>query len=68
MLPAPMALRIVATFTDESEHVCEPMLGGGEIAHACRTLRRRFIGGDLNEVAAAFTAARLLAELVWLDE
>jgi DNA modification methylase len=68
MLPARMALRIVATFTDEGEHVCDPMLGGGEIAHACRTLHRRFTGGDLNEVAVAFTAARLLSELVWPEE
>jgi DNA modification methylase len=65
MLPPRMAHRIVATFTAEGEHVCDPMLGGGEFAHACRVLRRRFTGGDINEVAVTFTAARLLAELVW---
>lgn len=68
MLPARMTLRLVATFTDEGEHVCDPMLGGGEVAHACRTLHRRFTGGDLNPTAVSFAAARLLAELAWPEQ
>jgi hypothetical protein len=44
------------------------MLGGGEIALACRTLSRRFTGGDLNRLAVTFTAARFLAELIWPRE
>ena len=68
MLPPRMTLRIIATFTDEGEHVCDPMLGGGAVAKASLMLRRRFTGGDLNPLAVTFTAARLLAEHAWLEQ
>ena len=65
MLPSRLAHRLVSTFSDEGEHLCDPMVGGGELAIACWELRRRFTGGDLNPLAVRFTAARLLAENVW---
>ncbi len=68
MLPARLTRRLVVTFTNEGELVCDPMLGGGEVAIACRALGRRFIGGDLNPQAVKFTAARMLAEHAWPAE
>jgi DNA modification methylase len=67
-LPEPLARRIVTTFTDEGEHVCDPLLGGGSIQRACWQTGRRFTGGDLNPTAVMYAAARLLAEHAWPQE
>jgi DNA modification methylase len=65
MLPARLTRRMVTTFTDPGEHVCDPMAGGGEIVNACQLLGRRITAGDLNPHAIQFTAARLLREQIW---
>jgi DNA modification methylase len=64
-LPARMTQRMVSTFTDPGQHVCDPMAGGGEIVNACQLLNRRITAGDLNQHAVQFTAARLLREQIW---
>ncbi len=65
MLPPRLTQRMVATFTDLGQHVCDPMAGGGEIVNACHLLNRRITAGDLNPHAIQFTAARLLREQIW---
>lgn len=65
MLPPRLSQRMVRTFTDPGEHVCDPMAGGGEVVHACQLLGRRVTAGDRNPNAIAFIAARLLAEQIW---
>jgi DNA modification methylase len=65
MLPPRLTQRMVLTFTDPGQHVCDPMAGGGEVVNACQLLGRRITAGDLNPHAIAFTAARLLREQIW---
>ncbi len=67
-LPLRLARRLVGSFSDRGEHVCDPTLGGGSVALACWELRRRFTGADLNRKAVQYTAARLLAEHAWPAE
>jgi DNA modification methylase len=65
MLPPRLAQRMVSTFTDVGDHVCDPMAGGGEIVNACQLLGRRITAGDANPHAITFIAARLLREQIW---
>jgi DNA modification methylase len=65
MLPPRLSQRMVCTFTDPGEHVCDPMAGGGEVVNACQLLGRRVTAGDLNPHAVQFIAARLLREQIW---
>ncbi len=65
MLPPRLTRRMVSTFTDPGEYVCDPMAGGGEIVNACQLLGRRITAGDLNPHSVKFIAARLLREQLW---
>ena len=67
-LPERLVRRLILSFSDPGEHVCDPMLGGGRVAFACWGLGRRFTGGDINPKAVQYTAARLLAEHAWPAE
>lgn len=49
-------------FTAPDDLVCDPFLGGGTTAEACRVIGRRFIGGDIDPKALTTTAARLRGE------
>lgn len=64
-LPVRMVDRLVGAFTrpEQSDLVCDPFVGGGTTALVALQRRLRFIGGDLNPSALAFTAARISREL-----
>lgn len=64
-LPLPLVRRIVGALSNPGEHVVDPFLGSGTSAVACWELQRRFTGGDVNQAAVRFAAARLLAEHAW---
>jgi len=51
--------RLVEAFTLPGELVCDPYLGGGTTAVACRESGRRFIGCDIDAAAVATTRERL---------
>jgi hypothetical protein len=67
-LPDLLGLRIITTFSDPTELVVDPAVGGGGLARPCLQLGRRFIGGDLNPNALRFTAGRILDEDLWPQE
>lgn len=60
-LPVPMVDRLVGAFTrpGHPDLVCDPFVGGGTTALVALRRRLRFIGGDVNPSALAFTAARV---------
>lgn len=68
-LPVLLVDRLVGALTRDPadaarpDLVCDPFLGGGTTALVACRRGLRFIGGDLNPAALAFTAARLSAEL-----
>lgn len=64
-LPQTLIRRIVLMLSNEGDLLVDPFLGGGSTAEAAMDMRRRFIGGDINERAIAFTGARLLNERIW---
>jgi DNA modification methylase len=67
-LPLPLVLRLIKAFSNRGDRVAEPFAGGGTGAVACWLTQRRYAGGDINQGAINFTAARLLAEHVWPAE
>lgn len=64
-LPVTMVDRLMHSFTrdadatPEPDLVCDPFLGGGTTALVAMLRGLRFLGGDLNPAALAFTAQRL---------
>jgi DNA modification methylase len=67
-VPERLVSRLVATFSNEADHVVDPFVGSGTTAKVCYDLRRRFTGGDINIEAIRFTMARLLDEHLWPAE
>jgi DNA modification methylase len=61
-LPLKFTRRLVLSFTNQGEHLVDPMLGGGTFAIPCWEHDRRFTGADINPKAVQYTAARLLTE------
>jgi hypothetical protein len=51
--------QFVARFSEPDDLVCDPFLGGGATAVACRLLDRRFVGCDSDPDAVATTLGRL---------
>lgn len=60
-LPVRMVDRLVGAFTraGHPDLVCDPFVGGGTTALVALQRHLRFVGGDLNPSALAFTAARI---------
>ena len=54
--------RLVRSFTQPGDVVCDPFLGGGTTAIAALSQHRRFVGADIDADAIATTAARLTTE------
>ncbi len=54
-------LRLIEYYTNESDTVLDPMIGGGEVGVAALQLRRNFIGIDIDPKAVAITQKRLEA-------
>lgn len=50
---------LVEAFTQPGDLVCDPYLGGGTTAVACRDLGRRFVGCDIDPAAVATARERL---------
>jgi site-specific DNA-methyltransferase (adenine-specific) len=57
----PLALMeyFVSTYTNEGDLVVDPFVGSGTTAIACRNLKRRFIGGDMNPEYVEMAQLRL---------
>jgi len=53
--------RLVRSFSQPGDVVCDPFLGGGTTAVAALALTRRFVGCDIDAVAVSSTRARLEA-------
>jgi site-specific DNA-methyltransferase (adenine-specific) len=51
--------RLVASFSEPGEIVCDPFLGGGTTAVAALSQARRFAGCDVDEMAIETTRLRL---------
>lgn len=58
-LPVRLVDRLVGAFTNPQDLLVDPFLGGGTSALVALTRNLRFIGGDVNPHALAFTVARL---------
>ena len=67
-LPLKLVCRVIEAFSDPGELVVDPMLGSGTTAIAAWATSRRFVGGDVNDQAVRFAAARLLDEHAWPRE
>lgn len=53
--------KLVEAFSDVGDLVVDPFLGGGTTAIVCQTLRRRFVGCDVDAAAIHATLERLAA-------
>lgn len=51
--------RLVTSFSEPGETICDPFLGGGTTAIAALSQARRFVGCDVDAVAVQTTAGRL---------
>lgn len=58
-LPLPLIERIVKVSSNEGNIVCDPFLGTGTTAVACRNLNRYFIGCDISSVCTERVKERL---------
>ncbi|MGH2950099.1 MAG: DNA methyltransferase, partial [Solirubrobacteraceae bacterium] len=67
-LPLRLVRRAICAFSDPGAHVVDPFLGAGSTLAACWLEGRRCTGGDLNPLALALAAARLLDEHAWPAE
>jgi hypothetical protein len=64
-LPDRLAWRTVYAHSNPGDLVVDPFTGAGTLAEHAHLLGRRVIAGDINPKAIAFTAARLLDEVLW---
>ena len=55
----PFFTQLVERFTSANDFVCDPFLGGGTTGIACLSLKRRFVGVDIDPVAYATSHKRL---------
>lgn len=53
--------RLVTSFSEPGQIVCDPFLGGGTTAIAALSQARRFVGCDIDEIAVETTRERLAA-------
>jgi hypothetical protein len=56
----PFFTQLVENFTYADELVCDPFLGGGTTAIAALSLKRRFIGMDIDPIAIETSSKRIL--------
>ena len=56
-----------AAFANEGDLLVDPFVGGGTCAVVALRRGLRFIGGDVNPRALAFTAARVSSEAIRLN-
>jgi len=68
MLPVRLAWRLVYAHSNPDELVVDPFTGASSIAEQAHLLGRRVIAGDTNPHAIAFSAARMLDEVLWPGE
>lgn len=54
--------QIIDIFTKPKDLVVDPFLGGGTTAAACKNLKRRFIGAEIDETSYKLALARLKDE------
>jgi DNA modification methylase len=64
-LPGKMTARILHCFSNEGDHVVDPMCGGGETIVQAWRMNRRITAGDANQWGVWFSGARLLDEHAW---
>jgi site-specific DNA-methyltransferase (adenine-specific) len=51
--------KFVEIFTEPDDTICDPMFGSGTVALACKELKRRFVGAEIDEKLFNLTKARL---------
>ena len=48
--------------------VVDPFMGGGAVLRACISMKRRYLGCDVNPDALRYAAARVLTDVLWRPE
>jgi site-specific DNA-methyltransferase (adenine-specific) len=66
--PLPLMLDLVTDFSEPGEIVLDPFAGSGTTGVACRQLRRRFVGWELNADYHAIAERRLRGEAARIHE
>jgi len=51
--------KFVEIFTEPGDIVCDPMFGSGTVALACKELKRKFVGAEINKEAFNLAKVRL---------
>ena len=51
--------KFVEIFTEPDDTICDPMFGSGTVALACKELKRKFVGAEIDKEAFNLTKARL---------